>query len=108
MIYSVDMREQSAIDFAPADLVTEVSQNIRAILSTYAGSVPLARNIGLNHEILDEPIQLVKARLSSEIIAAVLEQEQRAAVTEVIIFEDAASGRLDPFVKFVLAEGVQF
>lgn len=106
MIYSVDMRQQSAIDFAPADLVAEVSQNIRTILSTYGGSVPLARNIGVNREILDEPIQLVKARLSNEIAAAVLEQEPRAAVTEVTILEDAASGRLDPLVKFVLAEEV--
>ncbi|EJW19137.1 lysozyme [Paenibacillus alvei] len=107
MIYSVDMRQQFAIDFAPADLIAEVSQNIRTILSTYAGSAPLARSIGLNQDIMDEPGPILKARLTGEIMAAVLEQEPRAIVTEVEIFEDPASGRMEPLVKFVLAEEVQ-
>lgn len=109
-IYTVNMTDQSRIDFAPANTAAEVAQNIRTILKTPLGSAPLARDIGLDYSIIDDPHPIAQARLIGEIMTAVAEQEPRAVVTEVSFkgeFEDAMQGRLLAVVRFSLAEGVQ-
>lgn len=104
MMIIVDMRENQAIDFAPATLVDEVKQNIRTILSTYAESAPMAREIGISQTIVDEPTPILKVRMISEVTTAIMEQEPRAVVTEVIIHDDPETGRLSPLVKFGIEE----
>ncbi|MDF9845529.1 MULTISPECIES: lysozyme [unclassified Paenibacillus] len=109
-IYTVDMMQPSGIDFAPATTAAEVAQNIRTILKTSLGSAPLARDIGLDYSIIDDPYPIAQARLMGEIMTAVAEQEPRAVVTEVSFkgeFEDVLTGRLLAVVRFSLAEGVQ-
>ena len=44
------------VDFNPASVVAEVLQNVRTILSTRKGSVPLDRDFGISWEYLDRPI----------------------------------------------------
>ncbi|GKS14797.1 hypothetical protein YDYSY3_57970 [Paenibacillus chitinolyticus] len=108
MIYTVDMRQQVPIDFAPASLAAEVKQNIRTILSTPARSAPLARDIGIPIDIIDEPLPVAQARLTGQVMAAILAQEPRAAVQDITFHEDsgsAISGRLVPVVRYTLKEG---
>lgn len=107
MTYSVDMTKQIAIEFSPATVVDEITQNIRTICSTASGSAAGARSIGIDMSMLDEPISIAKARLIGEIITAVSEQEPRATVTEVIVSQDHETGKLQPLVRYELAEGVQ-
>lgn len=105
--YTVNMTQPSKIDFAPVSLAEEIAQNIRTILTTPLGSAPLARNIGLDYSIVDEPEQIVRARLMGEIMTAVAEQESRAVITEVAFpgdIRDALTGRLQAVVRFSLAE----
>ncbi|WP_217562801.1 GPW/gp25 family protein [Paenibacillus sp. GbtcB18] len=107
MIYTVDMRQQVPIDFAPASLAAEVEQNIRTILSTPAGAAPLSRDIGIPLNIIDEPLPVAQARLTGQVMAAILTQEPRASVQDITFhtdFESAASGRLVPVVRYTLKE----
>ncbi|MGN7760449.1 lysozyme [Paenibacillus sp. 22594] len=108
--YTVDMTQPSTIDFAPATTAVEVAQNIRTILTTPLGSAPLARDIGLDYSIVDDPYPIARARLIGEIMTAVAMQEPRAVVTEVSFngdLVDATTGRLLAVVRYSLAEGVQ-
>ena len=48
--YTVTLSSQ--VDFAPSDEVREILQNVRTILSTRKGSVPLDRDFGLTWPFL--------------------------------------------------------
>ncbi|OBZ08932.1 hypothetical protein A8L34_22550 [Bacillus sp. FJAT-27264] len=109
MIYTVDMTKPSSIDFNPS-LVDEIAQNIRTILSTPLGSAPLARNIGIDYDTVDDPHQIAVARVTSEIYAVIEDQEPRAQIVDVSVIgslEDAMIGRLPVVISFTLAEGVE-
>lgn len=104
MSYSVDLGAESWVDFAPATPADEVGQNIRTIVGTYLGTVPGARDIGVDYsDLLDEPVTIQKARLGGVITAAIMEQEPRAQITK-IEFREGDGGRLFPIVYFELVE----
>ncbi|OKP67567.1 lysozyme [Paenibacillus sp. P3E] len=107
MMYTVDMTQPTLVNFKPATVEQEVSQNIRTILTTPRGSAPLAREIGLDYTIIDEPISIAESRLIAEIITAITEQEPRALVAEVSFkddIKDTLNGRLAVVVKYTLTE----
>ncbi|EGG33442.1 lysozyme [Paenibacillus sp. HGF5] len=106
--YIVDMTRPAKMNFRPATLAEELTQNIRTILTTPYGSAPFARSIGLDYEIVDEPLPILKARLSGVITMAIMEQEPRAEITEIQFHmneQDKMNGRLLPIIKFRIAEG---
>ncbi len=106
--YTVDMTKEMKIDFRPATLAEEIAQNIRTILSTPLGSAPFARSIGLDYDIVDEPLPILQARMSGVIMMAITEQEPRAEITEIRFRtgeQNQKNGRLQPIVKFRIAEG---
>ena len=43
------------IDFAPKDILTEIIQNVRTIISTTQFSVPLDRRFGIDGTVIDLP-----------------------------------------------------
>ena len=106
MSYTVDMRMQPIITFGPKTLVEEVGQNIRTLLATPVGSVPYARAIGLDNSILDDPLPILRARLTGAILTLVAEYEPRATITKVDFFQDDQTGTLIPIVYYSLAEEV--
>ena len=82
--------------------VAEVLQNVRIILSTIKGSVPLDREFGVSAAFLDQPLPAAKAKLTAEIVEAVERHEPRAKVTSVTWGEnpgEAMDGRLFPKVR---------
>ncbi len=85
------------IDFG-ATGAKEILQNIRTILSTVKGSVPLDRSFGLSVTMLDAPLPAAKTKLAAEIIMAVHKYEPRFRVTKVFWGEDA-SGAMDGIIK---------
>lgn len=86
------------VDFNPASVVAEVLQNVRTILSTRKGSVPLDRDFGISWEYLDRPIDVAQMLMRSEIIDAVSKYEPRATV-ESVVFEGSAEDALDGILK---------
>lgn len=86
------------IQFAPANELEEIFQNIRTILSTPKGSVPLDRDFGIDLSYLDSPNPVAEAKLTTEIIAAVKRYEPRVSVTA-ISFTGDMDGKLKPVVE---------
>lgn len=91
------------IDFAPKDILTEIIQNVRTIISTTQFSVPLDRRFGIDGTVIDLPLPVAMARISAEVIRAITEYEPRCRVVSVD-FEsteatDAEEGHLLPKVS---------
>ena len=107
MSYSVDLSQIQWVNFAPSTLHEEVAQNIRTIVTTILGSVPGSREIGIDWDVIDDPIPVAQARLSGLIISAILDQEPRATVTEVTFSNPNVDepNKLLPVIKFVVEEG---
>ncbi len=95
-----------AIDFAPANETIEILQNVRTILSTRVGTVPLDRLFGLSWEHIDKPFLVAKALVTVEIIDAINKHEPRAVVQSVEFDEseqNPMSGLLTPKVVVSIA-----
>ena len=91
----------SEVNFHPQTEAEEVIQNVRTILTTRLGTVPLHRDFGLTWEHIDKPLPVAKSLIHGEIIDAINEFEPRARV-EAVEFEadtlDAMEGILRPRV----------
>lgn len=83
-----------------------IIQNIRAILGTAKGSVPLDRLFGIDIATIDEPIPIAKARLTGTIITAIQTYEPRVEVLQVLFEEDHIIGQLKPIVQINIREEV--
>lgn len=94
--YSV-AADLTRIDFA-ATGVAEVLQNVRMILATPQFSCPLDRDFGWDPNV-DAPINLVQAKLTARIVAAIRRYEPRAQVVSVTFQGDGQQGVLKPIVK---------
>lgn len=81
-----------------------ILQNIRTIITTEAGTVPLDRGFGIDTVDTDAPVDLAKARLTNRIISAVRQWEPRAEVIEVTYEQDDQTGNLIPSVKIQIVE----
>ena len=90
------------IDFAPASLLAEIVQNIRTLLRTVKGSVPLDRAFGMSGNGLDDPLPVARALISREIVDAVARYEPRAEVVRVECETDELRGSLRARVIFRL------
>ena len=96
------------IDFAPKDILTEIIQNVRTIISTTQFSVPLDRRFGIDGTVIDLPLPVAMARISAEVIRAITEYEPRCRVVSVD-FEsteatDAEEGHLQPKVSIAIKD----
>jgi len=79
--------------------VMEVMQNVRTILTTRRGTVPLNRAFGISFDFLDTPIDTVRARIEQEIFLQIKRYEPRAIFKQVSWDSDVLSGRVSPTVK---------
>lgn len=87
---------------SPDSRYEEIAQNVRMILTTPKGSVPLDRDFGLDFKVLDQPTSRAQALLSAEIITQVSRYEPRANVTKVDwenFPDEAGDGHLIPRVS---------
>ena len=76
----------------------EVIRNLNIIYTTLQGTVPFDRNFGIDPDILDEPIDIAKAKLTVEIINQTQKYEERASVNEVSFDIDTENGKITPKV----------
>lgn len=95
------------VNFAPETEAEEILQNVRTILSTRIGSVPLHRDFGISWEHLDKPYPVAKQLMMVEVIEAIERFEPRAKVESVEFdetIEDAMEGLLKPRVVVVIGD----
>lgn len=97
------------VDFAPSSTVREILQNVRTILATRKGTVPLDRDFGLSWDQIDRPTAVVMMQIRSEIVDAIEQYEPRARVESIEFDEDVEGvmdGRLMPRVTVSIPEEV--
>lgn len=77
-----------SINWSPT-VLEEVLQNVRTLLVTAPGSVPLSRALGTPQDLVDAPESAVAAGLSADVIRAVRTYEPRVKVKSVTLTADA-------------------
>lgn len=90
-----------SVNFAPQTEVEEILQNVRTIIATRVGTVPLDRGFGIPYDAVDAPVAVSRALMQSAIIEAIQAYEPRANVKAVYFDEseaDAADGIIRPRV----------
>lgn len=87
MGYKVSLDDMGALRLNETDRTRSVLQNVRIILSTWKGTVPLYRQFGLPSDFLHKPLPVAKAMLRAQIREAVEKFEPRVEVVDVTFAE---------------------
>jgi len=87
------------IMFGVTDVILEVMQNCRTILTTRKGTVPLDREFGIAADFLDSPMPTVRAEAEQDIFMAIRRYEPRAVLKEITWDADILSGKVMPRIK---------
>ena len=99
MELSVTQGPAPEMDLLENETIKEIVQNVRLIISTMKGSVPMARDFGISPQWIDRPVPIVKAQMIVDIREAVERWEPRVTVKEVTFAEDTSvPGHLLPTV----------
>jgi len=99
--------EPQAVVIGPESLPEEIIQNVRMILTTPKGSVPLDRDFGLDFTVVDKPTPHALNQIAYEVIQQVNKYEPRARVIGVSwpsAENEAMDGKLAPEVKIDIPE----
>lgn len=100
MPYTVTAGDLSALHLNETDTVAAVLQNIKIILTTQRGSVPMYRDFGIPMDFLDQPMPVAKAKMIAAVREAVEKWEPRAKVLSMAFREDASQpGKLIPALE---------
>lgn len=108
MEYEVSLTEK--VDFAPSTVAKEVLQNVRTILDTVVGTVPLERNIGISWDYVGKPMLVAMDMLRIAVNDAISRQEPRAQILSIKFdkpennIEFAEQGILKPRVRIYIDE----
>ena len=94
----------SEIKILPENELEEIIQNVKTILATVQGTVPLDREFGVDKKILDLPIGIARAKISAAVVVAVNKFEPRVKVRRVFYDSesDLLDGKLTPAVEVEL------
>lgn len=100
MTYTINPAQKSRLKLNEQDETAAILQNIRVLLATKQGSVPLYRQFGLLQQFLDKPLAVAKPLLYLEVKEAIEEWEPRAEVVDVdLVMDEERPGRLLPVVE---------
>lgn len=78
-----------AVDFAPENVRMEIIQNLKTILTTYKGSVPLDRDFGISMDLVDNPIrERLKVKIYNDMLDAIRRYEPRCTLLGITVESD--------------------
>ena len=98
------------IDALPSEVVlgasgiAEIMQNVRMILTTRKGTVPLDRNFGVSFEYLDAPVSVARGKMEQEVFQAIRKYEPRAIIRKIDYDFDPEAGHIKPNVKIEVVQ----
>lgn len=101
MQYEVSVKAPEIIDIAPKNDVNEILQNVRTILATTKGTIPLDREFGIDGSVIDMPTMQEQAYLTNEIFQAIRRYEPRVSIDN-ITFDGEITGKLIPKVVITI------
>jgi len=96
-----------SVNFLPSSELEEILQNVRTIIGTRKGTVPLDRDFGLDWSFVDKPINVAQALVSAEVAKQVRKYEPRARIISISLVEDltgALDGKMIPKVTIGVVE----
>lgn len=96
--YEINAASPYPISLIPDTELEEILQNVQTIISTMKGTIPLDREFGIDSRVIDLPMHVAQAKLSSEIFQAIKHYEPRVTIED-ISFTATLEGRLVPKVK---------
>ena len=106
MSYFVRAGTPGGLRLGEPDGAASALQNIRIILSTRRGSVPMYRQFGLPMRFVDMPAAAARQAMVAEVTEAIQEFEPRASVLGVTCeAEEGAPWRLVPVVEVDIING---
>lgn len=94
------------VDFG-ATGIAEIVQNVRTIITTLIGTVPLDREFGVDMRIIDQPIPAAQAKYSAELYRAIKKYEPRVRVRSVKYTQSASemmNGKITPVIEIEVIE----
>lgn len=98
MDYTLNLSARE-IKIIPDSTVEEILQNVRTIILTELGSVPMHREFGTDNDLIDAPLPVAQNKLTANIAKAILKWEPRARLKKIRWQKsDAADGQLKPLI----------
>lgn len=92
-----------AINWTPSSEAEAILQNVRFILGTIAGTVPLMRGFGIERSAIDGPATKARALLMTAVYRAINKYEPRATVLAIYIDDlEALDGAFSPRVRVAI------
>lgn len=95
-------KSTTTLYWQPENELEEIIQNVRTILTTLKGTVPLDREFGMDASLVDTPTSSIEGRLTVEIMETVERYEPRVQVRSVDFEGDAMDGSVYPRVRVVI------
>ncbi len=93
------------LSLMPETVTESVMQNVRCIVSTIKGEVPMDRDFGLAGRFIDKPITAARAILITELLEALSAYEPRAKLVSADFEIDPnIPGKLIPIVEVEINE----
>lgn len=92
-----------------AEGIKEIIQNVRTIIRTVIGTVPLDRGFGLDQDFIDAPIPVSRALFMADVVQAVHKYEPRVEVVKVFWINetvDIIDGKQTPTVRIKIREDI--
>lgn len=88
----------SNVNFAPENETVEILQNVRTIIATVIGTVPLDRELGISTNLIDQPFPVARMMLKQTIIEAIERDEPRATL-QAVEFENNTDNAMEGILK---------
>lgn len=86
----------------PASEMEEIIQNIKTILTTLQGSVPLDREFGIDPSVIDKPVNVIRPLMVKEIKEKIEQYEPRAKLVSIDWDGDGREGLMIPKVRVAI------
>ena len=94
--------EHSEIVLFPENVLIEIIQNIKTILTTLQGTVPLDRDFGIDGTLIDKPLTVAKPLIVKDIKEKIEQYEPRAKFVSISWSRNDIDGKLIPSIKVAI------
>ncbi|MDY3739384.1 MAG: hypothetical protein SO022_02860 [Selenomonadaceae bacterium] len=94
--------EHSEIVLFPENVLIEIIQNIKTILTTLQGTVPLDRDFGIDGTLIDKPLTVAKPLIVKDIKEKIEQYEPRAKFVSISWSGNDIDGKLIPSIKVAI------
>ena len=102
-MYQVSLNDK--INYAPENIVEEITTNIGLILKVCKEEQPLNRKFAFNSELIDQNIEIVENRITAELLELLREYEPRANLKQVRLeMKDIKNNEFNITVGFEVME----